>query len=252
MVPHMIRAIAAGLAFIILSPGLGTPATSKVRCSLAPFSGFRSAHQTHFIGIAAPDTVEAGPGAVKFNLEAGHSGYPRPRLIYGQVVRIERIGGAHAEVLREHFARSSSREVILVPWDYDAGCKTSLWPGSTRWIKRDRPGFFTVTLRPQEYWVGGRPTFDAFMAALEPYPHGEFYRHGYRGTDALKTGPSLSAEEYYTLYEALPDGEEFRRDPREATKALRQWKREHPALARKYPATEILEDIQYLLENAQG
>ncbi len=245
----MTRAILTGLALVSLSPILGEATSISMRCSVVPFSGLRSSQLTYFIGTATSDTVEAGPGSVQFNLEEGHSGRPQPRTIYGQVVRAERIGGAHADLLREHFARSSSPEVVLVPWDYDAGCDRSLWPQSAHWIEPGQPGFFTVELRPREHWVGERPTFDAFMAAMEPYPHAAFYRYGYGGTDALRSTPSLTVEEYYALYEAMPDWREFDIAPRKSTEALWRWKRENPSLASKYPATKILESIKYFLED---
>ena len=100
---------------------------------------------------------------------------------------------------------------------------------------------FTLRLRPEEDWSAGMPTFDAFMADLEPYPHALFFRRGYRGTDALQTQPSLTPEEFFELYHGLPDRDLIRSDPAAAETQLEQWIEEHPHLAQKYPAPRILE-----------
>jgi hypothetical protein len=108
---------------------------------------------------------------------------------------------------------------------------------------------FILLLRPEAQWAKGIPTFDALMADLEPYPHGRFYRREERGTEALKTMPSLTAAEYFELYRALPERETFRTNPAAARRVLDAWERGNPHLAKKYPASEILEDARSNLKH---
>jgi len=224
-------------------------------CSLVPVAVGRDSATTFFVGTALPDTVRAGHGGFGRRLRAalglggpGHWGTPTRGAIYGQVIRVERLGGAGAAALDSAFGRSAARELIVVPWDYGASCDPVPWGRSARWVEAVTPGFYRTRLRPRSQWVDGRPVADAFAADLEPYPHGLFFREGYRGTDALRTGPSLTPAEYFALYAALPDEGQARRDPRGAAAALDAWVREHPELAETYPAPEVLRFARYRLD----
>jgi hypothetical protein len=160
--------------------------------------------------------------------------------VYGQLVRIDTLGGANAQLLRDAMSRLESRDVLVVPWDYDPGCEPTSWSGSARWVEAGLVGFYEVKLRSQKQWAGSRPTFDAFTADLEPYPHGPFFREGFRGTDALRTRFSLDARAMFRLYEVLPIWGEWEVDA-PVLESMERWARENPELARKYPADEILD-----------
>ena len=101
-------------------------------------------------------------------------------------------------------------------------------------------GFYALTLRSQSQWAGGRPTFDAFSIDLEPYPHGPALAEEFRATYGARTRSLLTALEMFHLYEVLPISEERSLDAR-ALEPMERWVREHPDLARKVPAKQIVE-----------
>lgn len=231
-------AIALGLSTMPSASATRPPATFL--CSFAPTTVVRDGDLTYFVGTALPDTVLAGLGHVKKpSSHGGHWGSGKKRAVYGQLVRADTLAGAGADRVRAAMARLRSRDLLLVPWDYDPGCEPTYWSPSARWVAPGLVGFYKVTLRAEKHWTDGRPTFDAFTADLEPYPHGPFFREGYRGTDAVRLRPSLSAREMFGLYEVLPiwAGQELNAS---ALEPLERWAREHADLARKYPADEIL------------
>ena len=231
------------------------PRNPLPRCSVVPVAIWRDTATTFFVGTALGDTVRAGYGGFGRRLSAwlglggaGHWGNPTRRTIYGQVIRVDERGGAGAAALDSAFNGSNPRELIVVPWDYGPSCKAVPWGRSARWVEAAGLGFYRTRLRPRSQWVGGRPVADAFRADLEPYPHGVFFQMGYRGTDALRTGPALTPAEYFALYAALPDEGQARRDPQGAAAALAAWERQHPERAQRYPASEILRLARFLLE----
>jgi hypothetical protein len=240
-----------GSAALLLSGVGGNPGRSAAApCSLAPFPDTRSPEVTYLLGRAQPDTVFAGKGEVQPSARTGQSGPGTPRAVYGQRVQVDRFGGADSVSLAQAFRRNGTRVVLIVPWGYDTACETTYWRGSARWIRLREPGVFILLLRPEAQWAKGIPTFDALMADLEPYPHGRFYRREERGTEALKTMPSLTAAEYLELYRALPERETVRTNPAAARQALDWWEQRHPELAKKYPATKILEDVRRNLKDS--
>ena len=224
-------------------------ATLPSVCSLIVVAAGRDTATTYFVGRALPDTVRTGAGAVrvKSSMAGGHWGPPTERTIFGQVVLVEQLGGKGVTAIESAFARGGSREVIVVPWDYDPACQPVTWAGSARWVTATRPGFYRVRLRPESLWVAGRPVLDAVHADIEPYPHGVLFQHGYRGTDALRRGPSLTAGEYFELYSALPDWDRATREPAAALAELDAWERANSTTARTYPAPEILTHVRRML-----
>jgi hypothetical protein len=215
-------------------------------CSFTAFRGLRLAENTHLLGSAAADTLLAGPGNVRPSGERGHWGSGAPRAIYGQRVHVERFGGADSLRIAEAFQRQGHSQAVLVPWDYDEGCSTTIWSPSARWILPAEPGVFTVRLRPEVEWAQGLPTFDAFTADLQPYPHGLLFRKGYEGAE-LQTEPSLTAAEYYELYRRLPTQEMIQEQRVQAAAAVRAWAHANPAVAAKFPTARILRHLEYLL-----
>ena len=212
-------------------------------CSLDPTIGVQDTSLTHFVGSALADTLPAGLGGVKPSREGGHWGPGRQRAVYGQLVRLDTLGGASADQVREALRRQGLRDVLVVPWDYDPGCEPTYWNGSAQWVEEGLVGFYKLKLRPQKQWHDGRPSFDAFAADLQPYPHGPFFREGYKGTDALRRRASLDAREMFQLYQVLPIWTKAKLDT-QALQPMERWARENPGLAGKYPADEILADLR--------
>lgn len=214
-----------------------TPGSSlRALCSLDPTQTARGTTITYFVGTAVAETVLAGAGAVRPTGAGGHWGSGRPRAIYGQVILVDTLGGAESVRVRAALAERGDRAVVVVPWDYDPGCEPTYWSTSARWVEPGLEGFYTVQLRAESLWASGRPTFDAFMADFEPYPHGAFYPAGYRGTDALRSRSSLTAREMFSLYTVLPVYTGGASPDSAALGPLRAWEAAHPELARKYPA----------------
>jgi hypothetical protein len=242
---------AAAAALLVLGASNSATADEFSRCSIAPFSAARDPEATYLLGTALPDTLLAGPGAVEPGTGPGHWGGGAPRRIYGQVIQLERFGGADSITVAQALGERDAAQVVIVPWDYDPSCRAAIWSRSAQWVRVGEAGMFTVRIRPKSQWVAGMPTFDAFMADLEPYPLGVFFQQGYRGTEALRTHPSLTAAEYYELYRALPDRTMIRQRPEAAAAAISHWEQTQPDLAVKYPATEVLRWARWSIERAQ-
>lgn len=209
-------------------------------CSIVPVATFRDTSVSYFVATANPDTVFAGPGQVRPSIESGHWGPANNRAIYGQLVTILRLRGANKPDAESAFARQRSRTAVVVPWDYDPGCQPVPWARSARWVTNPQPGFYRARLRAHVEWIDGRPTYDAFRADIEPYPHGKYFERGYRNTDSAQAPGALTASEYFDLYSALPALAEARRDPEGALKRLIEWEARHPEQARRFPATRVL------------
>jgi hypothetical protein len=236
-------------ASLVAVATLGRAAPRPALCSLVPVAAYRDTATTFFVGVGAPDTVLAGRGSTRVGGGPGHWGRGTERPIFGQVVRVgHHLGGAASSALERAFSKTGTREVVIVPWDYAPDCEPVPWGRSARWVDSTQSGFFRVRPRPESQWVDGRPVLDAYWADLQPYPHGLFFQHGYRGTSALKTGPSLTPEEYFGLYAALPDQVQAARESDSALTALAAWERAHPELAGKYPAPQILGFARRLVE----
>jgi hypothetical protein len=237
--------IVCGLVLIaaLAIPTAGIPLslrpTGSGLCSLSPLPLGRDTAETYFVGTALADTILAGPGDVKPSPDGGHWGRGEPRAVYGQLVRVDTLGGAQAQVVREAIPNSQSRDVVIVPWDYDPACEPTYWSMSARWVEPGLVGFYEVKLRPRPQWAGNRPTFDAFTADLEPYPHGPFFGAGFRGANAVHSRAALNAREMFEFYARLPVWREWKLDA-QALEPLERWARENPTLANKYPADEVL------------
>ncbi len=194
-------------------------------CSMAPFPGFRPGLQ--LIVTATADTLQAGPGSVQYRVERGDT----ERAVYGQVVRLERAGGADAAGLPAETDR-----VVLVPWGYDPGCQTTRWSESARWIDPGSRGLLWSTLRPRAQWVDGLPTFDVGDAYQAPYPG---------RTREMPADSMLSVEQMFDLVALLPEYEAYDADPEGAVRPLLAWARAHPGLARLYPARVMVGDAEH-------
>jgi hypothetical protein len=226
MIPMSALPLAAAcLAAAVFAGGAAAGGRTDV-CSLASFPTVRVPVQ--LIATATPDTLPASAGGMEYTLENG----TRERPVYGQVVRVERVGGADAAA----FPAGADRAVV-VPWSYDAGCRRTLWTGSARWTEPGERGLYWASLRPRDQWVDGLPTFDEGDPFQSPYPGRS---HEGRRTDSL-----LTIEQLFGLVELLPTSEDDEADPEAAARPLKEWARANPDLARLHPASDILRFADY-------
>lgn len=240
MIRFLLSVAVLGLAGGVLVNS--APSRTSAVCSLAPFPTARHAGTTVFIGRAADDTLFAGPGSVRYGVRGGHWSSNRDdRPVYGQRVIVERIAGAGADALSRSFSQRKDSSVVVVPWDYDPACKHTLWGRSFVWTPPDSVGVFTVSLRPHSQWAAQWPTFDAFAADMEPYPHGIFYQTGYLGTDAVPRGEALSVTHFFDFYLALPEYDPDRSHSLRYWETLCDWAAAHPREARLFPAAHVLQ-----------
>ena len=184
----------------------------------------------HFIATAMADTALAGPGIVPY-VRPKRAEPARGGPVFGQVVSVTRIGGLAARTLREPVER-----VVLVPWDYGADCAPIPWTKSAAWVAPGTHGLFTGVLRDSAHWAGGVPTFDVFAPDFEPYPQRIDHQLGGRGA---REG-FVPAEELFDLMELFPDWRLLPDSAEAATRALFQWARANPELARRYPIADAL------------
>jgi hypothetical protein len=223
----VIRHLGATLSAITLCAGAAAPAHA---CSLVPPWQYRTAERIEFLGTPIHDTVFAGPGSNTFTEAPGHFGRGTARAVYGQRVRVDRLGAAARRALP-----ASVREVLLVPWDYGADCARVPWGRSAGFLPDTITGVFAATLRPREHWAGDLPTLD-----LTPFM--QPYRDPSPDTtvrDGLPR-PRLTAAQLLDLYDRLP----VQGPPLDSFAALAHaaWLRDDPVFAGRYPTTEFLRE----------
>jgi hypothetical protein len=143
------RVVTGGAVLFAALPVAEVSRPRPTLCSIAPFPTGREAAATYFLGHGLPDTAAASAGNLAPGTSGGHWGSGAPRSVYGQLVAVDTIAGADAGTVEATFARRGRREVVVVPWDYDAGCQPTYWTASARWIPLDRSGFYSLRLRPE-------------------------------------------------------------------------------------------------------
>jgi hypothetical protein len=205
-------------------------------CDQPRLRPLRDAAETHLIVAATADTRVAGEGTPPFAYPDWQPPGKRP-TIAGQVVVLERVSGASARLVRK--AAGATRHVVLVPWDHDTGCQPIPWTARPLWIPVGQTGFVAARLRPRERWVDGMPTFDVSDAWREPYSVERMRAMTVNMPDAAKA--IMTAEEYASLYAALPELSAWQRDPIAAVRPLRAWRDRNPHLAAKFPARWTME-----------
>lgn len=201
--------IGAACGWVFASP------SAAHACTIFPFPTFRD--RVHMIVTAEADTLMSGPGPVRHVPHPGET----DRHIYGQVARVERVGGVGAAMLPAAMER-----VVLVPWEVDNLCRTTRWALSARWVQPGIRALFTAIPRPREHWAGGLPTFDLYSAFHAPPDSGD---------QALV----LSVDQLFGLLERLPLGPELAADPEGAYRPVLEWLRADPGRARLSPASQI-------------
>lgn len=223
----------AGLSVLLVLPLFSAPPASA--CSKGTFPTVVRDSVAFFIGSATPDTLLAGPGTVEYGTGGGHYGRGDDRVIYGQLVRVERLGGPATEQLSVNV-----QEVVVVPWDYDPACHPLAWGESAQWVPPGTRGFYVAKLRAPEHWAGGRPTFDLHNPGHLPYTATTHIRE--MGRDAA-IASLLSPSQVFDFYRALPAAAGIAREKTQALGALRDWVRAHPDLAERPPVERLLDEV---------
>lgn len=230
------------ICFGLLVPALIVPAPMNA-CSKLGFLGIRSAREAHFVGIPKPDSVLAGAGTVKYIVAPGHFGPQGERSIFGQIVRVERIGGLASRLLDANVS-----DVVVVPWDYAADCTPTPWNRSSAWMTPNEQGLVTATLRDSAYWANGLPTFDVSTPNMQPYPQRAAQQMRRRNVPA---DTLMSMEDVFLLMEILPEENELADSAEQAVEPLFNWARTNPAIARRYPAAAALTRARFAITNAR-
>jgi hypothetical protein len=219
--------------------GLSLQSTSAGRCSLAAVPVHRDPNVTYFTLVARRDTLLAGPGTTEYVQPPIRPGQGRAGGIYGQLATLQRVGGVGSEQVESALRRRGSREVVVVPWGTNPACRPEPWSASARWIPLGQPQFVRARLRPIHLWIEGRPTFDALQATTLVYPGDPL--GAALETAAGGEAPILTADQFFSLYAVMPTLDAAMRERARAVEPLRRWRQQHPHLARRYPAAEIIE-----------
>ena len=227
------------LALRTLAASALLPAVANA-CSMVPITIQRFTSNTvNFIGTALADTVQTGPGDIKYEVAGGHFGPARDRVIFGQRVSVEQLSAAERRLLP-----GNTREMILVPWDYDAACQPTPWSRSARWIPSGTRGIYNARLRAPSHWVRGVPTLDVMAPGGIPYT-------GHVASTRTNGAPLLSIEELFSIAQLVPDPDSQRIDAERATRPLREWAQQRPELAEREPAKTVVRNAVYTLSTAQ-
>ena len=230
-------------AAVVLTALLAASAGAARRCSMIAMPGVKTEGDPFFLGRALADTVLAGPGSTKPGAGGGHYGQSGSgTAVYGQLVAVQRTGGS--KVPRDA-ARADT--VLVVPWDYDAGCVPVQWGGSARWLGPGPQRFFLPRLRAREHWAGSVPTYDAFVPGAQVYPAfattlSPLQTGLLAGWDS---GAAAPAESVFAFYEAMPALPESREVDAKTFRRIRNWAARHPALATTSPVAEVLRELAY-------
>lgn len=227
---------------LLMAAGSGPVVESSELCTIVVHPG-PDTSTTYALGWPLADTVRVGVGPVEPVKRPGHWGKGEARSVYGQVVRIQRLGGADSVRLARAFAERGDSSVLAVPWDYDAACRTTFWSRSARWAPAGEPGAFrSLRLRSEGEWVDGIPTFDVFRASANPYPGAPGYQGAYQREDAPDR--TLTAREYYDLYSTLPRASSARSDPESAEAAMAAWEGAHGQLVEVAPGPRLARNVR--------
>lgn len=237
------------------------PLHTAAACSLSSAHGVRWPGESHLIGIPTAVMVNAARGLPPALARVGpersyHDRISTPRQWtwwrwrfkagwrrlrnavglgppYGQVVRLERVGGPDSLRVLAAIAQSGG-EGVLVNWDLAASCLDVLSEKRETFLVPGERVFMTAALRDPAGWVDGRPTFD-LRSTESPYAGRlRWYQ------DGSLAEPALALEKFWELYEALPAHGALLRDSAAALVPLRAWERAnrellgHPHVRREF------------------
>ena len=213
------------------------PTLKGMWCTPSPTLHLRNHGSVEFVGVALADTLEAGVGTVRLFDERRRPVKP-PRHVFGQRVRVQRVG-VNGPVALRTLLSGDSVDVVLVPWGGDSGCGPAPWSRSARWIAPGARVMLWGAPRDRKHWVDGRPTFD-----VEPWDGQHLVEQ------PADSATMLTPDELLTFSDALPGpGWGFRSDTTFAElEPIRRWMREHPHLARREPARGHL---RYVIREAE-
>lgn len=221
------------LCLTALLAALAAPAAEARACSTSRFEPWRGEKATFFIVDATADTLPATPGGRTFYPmdPRRHDPITEPEApLYGQVLRLARIGGFAADSIAR-IAEPFGGEVVIVRWDTRGDCKPV--PIGGHLVKPGRRALvMSAGLRDREHWVGGRPTLDAGFS--DAYLGAE---EEYRPTAA---DSALTLDRLFGLLTILPVFDEYERDPEAAAAPLFQWVAANPDVRGSGPVHEML------------
>lgn len=212
-------------------------------CSKGAFAGSIGESEAFFTGVATVDTLLAGPGAVNYGIRRDDSEGGGERSIYGQLIRVDRLGGPAAEQIS-----SNVEEVVVVPWGYDPSCRPLAWSASVQWVTPGAEAFYVATLRDPEHWVDGIPTFDLHNPFNLPYTGSERIREMDRDDPITSL---LSPDQMFTFYQAIPTAGAIRTEGSLALGELRDWVGANPDLAARPPAETLVSHVLGRLSQIQ-
>jgi len=229
---------------VYIAIALAVCTESSYGCTRDPFPIFRA--DIYFIAVPLERTVDTGPNTYGCG-QSESIGGECPSRILGQEVTVLRTGGSQSGRLNKALKKSRNK-ALLVPWDDDPACKRMVWNSPTLPWRSGHRGMFVAKLRPESEWAEEKPTFDIHPAFTEPYPDALFYRRGWRQTRPIERG-DLSVEQYWRLYEALPEYKTAKENPKLALETFNKWVKAHPDLANRYPAKRIVDEVNWVYKS---
>ena len=199
----------------------------------------RSAGASYMVAELLGDTAAALPAsAVATDGGSTSAAAPATSAARGRIVRVVRAGGVPAGTLA-----GDGAEALLVYWGTVGDCRPTALPPDALAAAPGERVFISGLLRSREQWVAGRPTLDVYATPHLYVPSRE--RPRWAGTaDSIPAGAELlTADEYFTVYEALPTRDQWDQRSQFARRRVRRWMRANAALAAKEPAARIFRDM---------
>lgn len=242
--PHAL--FVAGLTglLVTVAPSLPAAGGEAGRCSMAIGLGPGTTEQTYVLVEPVGDSVQARLHHFDwYDLAGEWSHSPAPAdTTWGAVFRVLNVdlGGENAPRV------SAGDEIVVVPWEYDAGCDYQLWTEGLDWA-RPGPQIFQFT-RSRRLRVEGRATFDV-LGWHTPYPAGAFIDG--RTRPAAPRDTWLPAEAYFDLLSHLPrsaspsSGERGEgSDADSVLDALADWSEDNPEYADAFPVPQLRDSYE--------
>ena len=227
-------ATVAGLLVSHADPRVRAPAEL---CSVAIRNPYlRSEHETYLIGSARSDTVQVRISDVPGVLRPRRHPYQDSTPVFGQVVRVQSVYGAEADLVLARFGAEDST-VVVINYTFNPMCQT--FP-IRAWFDTGVVNHYRVFLRPDSEWAAARPTFDiALMTPLAVYPGYLRHRHD------VDLDTTLSVDGYASLVKVLPVESEWSQYCRKGLQRIEAWARMHEPTSVTYPANEVIRVMRW-------
>jgi hypothetical protein len=264
---QLTRLIASLAVAGVLTAGLHHENRMPCTVEVTPFT--RGPESTYLWGLPLSDTAFAGSGSVEYTLLPGSD-----TMIFGQLIEVREFAGAGTTMLDSVFSATARREVVVVLWDYDAGCNPARPSLPQQWALVGYPVYLTLELRSHDLWADGRPTFDSFWGGQLVYPWGALktmsdsalkartlpegldtlppiLRDVFADTTFLRPfseafPDALSASEVFEIVTALPSVCDWYHDSAEASRRVRQVWDKYADLLARYPGRFIKYSTEYI------